>query len=108
MHDDVIGRAAALSETIGAVRHWRVFRRAVNDFVGVLASVPDYPAAEFSIDEIGVLRTLSEGVIDRIEQRVSAQDDSASVQRGFVEAVYDIRRRLELIDEWRRHFLVRA
>jgi len=104
-HTDVIAGATALSDTIGTTTHRRTFQHAVNDFVGVLVSVLDYPAAEFSIDEIGLLRRLSEGVIERIELRLNTPGDSTNVQVVLVEAVYEIRRRLELIDEWRRHSL---
>ena len=105
MKADIIAKAVELSETIGEANHRHALQHAVRDFMDLLTVVPDYPATEFSSDEIGTLRTLAEGVIARIEQRVSTHDDSATAQLELVGAVYEIRKRLEQIDQWRRHFL---
>jgi len=74
------------------------------EFAHLLTTVPDYPPREFSTDSIGVLAQMAEDVITRIERRVSTGDDSGAVQLDLVEAVYDIRRALEEIDRWRRHY----
>lgn len=105
MKSDIIAKADELSETIGKTDHGHALRHAVRDFVDLLTVVPDYPATEFSTDEIGALRARAEEVIARIEQRVSTTDDSATAQLELVGAVYEIRKRLEQIDQWRRHFL---
>ena len=105
MKSDNVAKARELAETIGEATHRHALRHAVRNFVGLLAVVPDYPAREFSSAEIGALTTSAEAVIARIEQRVSTDDDSTTVQLELVGAVYEIRRRLEQIDQWRRHFL---
>ena len=104
MEPDVMAKAVEFAETIRTTRHGHAFEKAVEGFVRLLATVPDFPPAAFSDDAVGSLQSLSEQVIARIEQRVDTQQDSASVQQDIVESVYDIRRALEDIDRWRRHF----
>ena len=103
MEADVMAKAVDLAETIRTAKHSHAFEKAVEGFVRVLATVPDFAPAAFSDDAVGSLQDLSEQVIAEIEQRVSTQHDSASVQQNIVEAVYDIRRALEDIDRRRRH-----
>jgi hypothetical protein len=58
----------------------------------------------FHAISIALLTTLGEEVIARIEERVSAGVDSDSVQRELVSDVYGIRREVEEVDRWHRHF----
>lgn len=106
MPADVVRQAVELAGAIRETARRRAFEKAVRGFVQLLATVPDHPAREFSGEQIEVLRTLAESVIDRIEERISVDDDPASVQMELAGAVYEIRRRLENIDQWRRHFHV--
>ena len=104
MEADVMAKVAEFAETIRTTKHRHAFEKAVKGFVRLLATVPDAPPETFSDDAVRSLLSMSEQVIAQIEQRVSTQQDSASVQRDIVEGVYEIRRALEDIDRWRRHF----
>jgi hypothetical protein len=104
MEPDTVAKAAAFAETVRTAAHSGAFKKAVDGFVQVLAAVPDYAPAMFSDQAVGALLELSEQVIEQIEQRINTQQDGASVQQDIVEAVYDIRRELENIDTWRRHY----
>lgn len=105
MEPDVVTQAVELSGAIRETSRRRAFEKAVREFVQLLATVPDHAAGEISSEQIEVLGTLAESIIDRIEERISVDDDPASVQLELAGAVYEIRRRLENIDQWRRHFL---
>ena len=99
----VVDAAARLNDA-----HWRrPFEHAATRFIQVLGSVPDCRAHEISDAEVGTLQKLSEGVIGRIEARIDAGADSAAIQRALAGKVYEIRRLLEEVYEWRRHFAVR-
>jgi hypothetical protein len=74
------------------------FANAVGQFVRVLATVPDCRPIELSSDAVSLLKTVSGGAIERIEQRVSTKDESSSGQVELVNAACDIRRELEEID----------
>ena len=104
MEPDPVADAAEFAETVLTASHSHAFEKAVHGFVQVLATVPDYPPAMISDDAVRALLALSEQVIEQIEQRIITQQDGASGQRDIVEAVYEIRRVLEDIDRWRRHY----
>ena len=85
--------------------HRRAFQHALAEFVAIIRSVPDYPPAAVSLDEMHSLTAAAQSVIDDIEHRVIAADDSVGVQVTLVETVYAIRGGLEEMDRWQRHFL---
>jgi hypothetical protein len=85
--------------------HARQFRHAVSEFVRVLGTVPDEEADTVSTDEARVLRTLGENVIDAIEARVPDIASAADAQ-ALVSSVYEIRRLLEEVHDWRRHYAI--
>jgi len=95
-------RAAFSVRDAGPLRR---FRRAVEDFVNVLAAVPDEGAGALSVDGVQALQTLGEDVIDRIEERV-ADIDKASDAQTLVAAIYEIRRLLEEATLWRQHYAI--
>ena len=100
----IVTKAVALSETIQRANRPHALEAAVTEFTHLLTTVPDHAPRELSTDSIGLLARLAEDVITRIERRVSSGDDSGAVQLDLVEAVYGIRRALEEIDRWRRHY----
>ncbi len=88
--------------------HWRrPFEHAAGRFVRLLGSVPDCGAHEISDAEVRTLQGIAEGVIGRIEARIDAGGDSVAVQRALAGRVYEIRRLLEEVYEWRRHYAMR-
>ena len=104
MDSDVIARAAGFADAIVTARHAHAFDKAVDRFIDLLARVPDSPAGSLSDEAVQTLLASSEQVIARIEQRV-ADEGSMAEQKRLVRSVYEIRRRLEEIDRWRRHYL---
>jgi hypothetical protein len=85
--------------------HWRrPFEPAATRFVRLLGSVPDCGAHEISDAEVRAMQRIAEGVIGRIEARIDAGAESAAIQRALAGTVYEIRRLLEEVYEWRRHF----
>ena len=105
MESDVLAAAAGLTAAIRDTHRRYPFETAVRDFVKLLATVPDYPATDFSAETISTLKTLAEDVITHIEARLSIGDDPSADQQQLASAVYEIRRLLEEIDHWRQHYL---
>ena len=77
----------------------------MREFVGALAHVPDFPAAEFTPLEIEQLSATAEQVIEAIERRLENSKDRVATQQELAESVYEIRREMEEITRWRRHYL---
>ena len=102
---EVVEQALAISDAVRRATHRHAFQRAVGAFVQLLTTIPDYAPREFSSDAIAVLCSLAEGVITHIEERLSTGRDPERVKVDLAEAVYDIRRALEEIDTWHRHYV---
>jgi chorismate mutase len=83
----------------------RAYLKQLRDFVAALSRIPDYPAGTFSSVEIAQVSSTCERVITQIEQRIEAGDDPSGVKQQLAEAIYDVRREMEEVARWGRHFL---
>jgi hypothetical protein len=101
---ELLGAISAAAEGLSSASG-RSFLKLLRDFVGALAHVPDFPSAEFTPLEIEQLSATAEGVIEAIERRIERGNDRVTAQRELAESVYEIRRELEEIALWRRHYL---
>lgn len=105
MTNRIVADAAQAAFRVRDAGHLKGFRRAVDDFVRVLASVPDERAGSVSADGARALQTLGEDVIDRIEERIADIDHAADAQE-LAGDVYEIRRLLEAANTWRQHYAI--
>jgi len=105
--------ADAIAKAIDVFTHVRdavsrqSFEHAVSQFEQLLGRVPDAAPADISVEEIGVLQTFSEEVIERIEARVERAAVSGPHEQMLISRLYEIRRLLEEIDSWQRHVATR-
>jgi hypothetical protein len=105
--------ADALANIIDAVSDVRdavgrhPFEHAVSRFAQVLGCVPDTEPADVSVDEIGLLQTFSEEVIECIEVRVARATVCGPHEQMLISRLYEVRRLLEEIHRWRHHFATR-
>jgi hypothetical protein len=105
MTSHIVADAAKAAFRVRDAGHLRRFRHAVNDFVEVLAMVPDEATGAVSNEGVHTLETLGQDVIDRIEERV-ADIASAGDAQELVSDVYEIRRLLEEAQRWRQHYAI--
>jgi hypothetical protein len=101
---ELLGAISAAAEGLSSASG-RTFLKLMREFVAALAHVPDFPAAEFSTLEIEQLSATAEQVIEAIERRLENNRDKVATQQELAESVYEIRRELEEITRWRRHYL---
>jgi hypothetical protein len=97
--------SAAAHDVVTHTASSRSLRRLIRDFVDVLARVPDYPATEFSPLALEQLSSKAEHVIAAIERHIENSDDPNGARQEFAEAIDDVRRRIEELNRWRRHYL---
>jgi hypothetical protein len=102
---DLLKAAATAAQELMSTASSRSLRQLAREFVDALARVPGYPAAEFSPLEIEQLSSTAEHVIAAIERRIDDEDDQSSARQELAETIYDVRRNLEEISRWRRHYL---
>jgi hypothetical protein len=101
---ELLGAISAAAEGLSSASG-RTFLKLMREFVGGLAHVPDFPAAEFTPLEIEQLSATAEQVIEAIERRLENSKDRVATQQELAESVYEIRREMEEITRWRRHYL---
>jgi hypothetical protein len=81
------------------------FLKSVRDFVAALSRVPDCPPDTFSSVEVAQLSSASERVIGTIEARIESGQDASGIRQQLAESIDELRRELDEISRWRRHFL---
>jgi hypothetical protein len=101
---DAVGLAAAVEAALVQDR----FERAVEDFVKFVRRVPDSDPLAWSDASLDSIGNAAEKVIEAIESRIDDGKDSQRTARHLAADVYAIRRALEEIHIWRRHFRGRA
>ena len=103
MESSIVERAVASYEVVRAATRRFAFEKGVDAFARILADIPARPPENFSDEDFRLLKTVAEGVIECIEQRVDTQKDPGADQLRLVKALYEIRRDVEVVDRWHRH-----
>jgi hypothetical protein len=101
--DAIVNAMSVVTQVRDAVGR-RPFEHAVGEFTQWLGRVPDAGPCELSARDIGLLQTLGEEVIERIETRVSRAAVCGPREQMLISRLYEIRRLLEEIHQWRRHY----
>jgi hypothetical protein len=102
MESSIVERAVTSYEVVRAATRRHAFENGVEEFARILADIPIRPPDNFSDEDFRLLKTVAEGVIECIEQRVDTQKDPGADQLRLVKAVYEIRREVEVIEQWHR------
>jgi len=107
MGSGIVEVAVNVAHDAGASTRLHPFEEAAGNFARLLGGVPDCAAGELGNREIARLFELGSEVIDVIEQRLDEGSVPESHAVLLVGLVYRIRRHLEEIEIWRRHYAVR-
>jgi hypothetical protein len=102
---DLMRAASAAAQGLSSDASGRTFRRLLEDFVNAMARVPDHPGGDFTSVEVEHLSATAEHVIAAIERRLDGSDEGSGTRQELTECIEDIRRNLEAIGRWRRHYL---
>lgn len=101
---DLVDLLLAHSNAVAAATRGKAFDTSVQKFTEALATVPDHPHAEMSQASFDLVNGLAEQVIAHIERRIDEAEDKELLKEEMAESVYAIRRVLEEMFQWRRHF----
>ena len=104
MSAELLANATEAAFAIDVSSRGGAFDAAVQRFVTILKSIPDYSPTEISNDDAGAIVAMAESVIGQIEARLSVGDDKERIQSDIAEGIYDIRAALEQIYIWRKHY----
>jgi hypothetical protein len=85
-------------------QHKAAFLHNLGLIVGALGAIPDSPPHEFTVEAMKRLRELVEETVEAIEQRIDSGGDRNKVQQELAATVYAVRRRMEAVEIWVRHY----
>ena len=79
------------------------FTRTLASIVSALGVIPDSPPQDFTAAAIVRLRELADETVVAIERRIDSGADDDKTQQRLAGTVYEVRRRMEVIDVWFRN-----
>jgi hypothetical protein len=78
------------------------FTHKLGQIVGALGTIPDAPPKAFTAEDLVRLRELAEDTIEAIERRIDSGGDDETVQQRLAGTVYQVRKRMEVVELWFR------
>jgi hypothetical protein len=102
--DDQLAEAIAIVNGLPDTRRGGAFVAGVERFVAFLGTIPDNKFSDVTESVVVTLRREADRLVDCIENRLELKGDRSSVQQKLASGVYDIRRNMEQIELWLRHY----
>ena len=84
--------------------HYGAFTRKLAHMVSALGAIPDSSPLHFTKDDLIRLRELADEAVEAVERRIESGGDDEASQQQLAGTVYEIRRRMEAVEIWFRHF----
>jgi hypothetical protein len=81
----------------------RTFVDEIAHLVKVLGTIPDSPPVDFTVSDRNRLREIVDMAVEAIELRIDSDEDSDSKKQHLASTIYEIRRRMEVIETWFTH-----
>jgi len=79
------------------------FTHKLGQIVGALGAIPDAPPKAFTAEALVRLRELAEETIEAVERRIDSGGDDQTVRQKLAGTVYEVRKRMEVIELWFGH-----
>jgi hypothetical protein len=83
--------------------HRRTFVDELAHVVTALGTIPNSPPVDFTVSDRNRLREIVDEVVEAIERRIDGDQDDDSVKQHLASTIYEIRRRMEVIETWFTH-----
>ncbi len=96
----------ALDTRVQALRrehHGRAFVDELAHVVTALGTIPDSPPVDFTVSDRNRLREIVDLAVEAIEIRMDSDEDDDSKKQHLASTIYEIRRRMEVIETWFTH-----
>ena len=99
-----LAEAIAIVNGLPSTRRGGAFVADVERFVAYLGAMPDNRVADITESMVASVRREADRIVDCIEQRLEQGGDRSSVQQKLASGIYDVRRSMEQIELWFRHY----
>ena len=71
--------------------------------ITALGTIPDLPPGDVGAGDRARLREIADEIIEAIERRIDGEKDSESTKQHLASSIYEVRRRMEVIEAWLTH-----
>ena len=99
-----LAAAIAIVKDLPNTRRGAAFVADVERFVACLGAMPDNRASDITEPVVASVRREADRIVDCIEKRLEHGGDRSTVQQKLASSIYDIRRNMEQIELWFRHY----
>ena len=81
-------------------QHHRAFTHMLAHFVTAIGELPDSAPQDFTTESMVRLRELADEAVDAVERRIDSGGDNVGDQQQLAGTIYEIRRRMEMVERW--------
>lgn len=99
-----LGEAIAIVNGLPNIRRGGAFVADVERFVAYLGAMPDNRVSDITESVVASVRHEADHIVDCIEERLENGGDGSSVQQKLAASIYDVRRNMEQVELWFRHY----
>ena len=89
-------------QELRVAQHHGAFTHTLAHVVTLLGELPDAPPESLTPDTMARLRELADEAVDAVERRLETGDDDQAAQQQLAGTIYELRRRMEVIELWFR------
>jgi hypothetical protein len=98
-----VSAIGAMAHALGREEDRRTFVSGLAQVVTALGAIPDSPAVDFTVGDRDRLRTIADEVVEAVERRIDGGRDNEAVKQQLASTIYEVRRRMEVIEGWFTH-----
>ena len=99
-----LAEAIAIVDGLPNTRRGGAFVAHVERFVACLGAMPDNRVSDITESLLPSVRRESDRIVDFIEKRLDQGGDRPSIQQKLASSIYDVRRNMEQVELWLRHY----
>ena len=99
-----LAEAIAIVDGLPNTRRGGAFVAHVERFVAFLGAMPDNRVSDVTESLVVSVRREADRIVDCIEKRLEHGGDRSSVQQKLASSIYDVRRNMEQVELWFRHY----
>jgi hypothetical protein len=99
-----LAEAIAIVDGLPNTRRGGSFVAHVERFVAFLGAMPDNRVSDITESLLPSVRREADRVVECIENRLEHGGDRSSIQQKLASSIYDVRRNMEQVELWLRHY----
>jgi hypothetical protein len=99
-----LAEAIAIVDGLPDIRRGGAFVADVERFVAHLGAMPDNQVTDITESVAASVRREADRIVDCIENRLEHGGDRPSIQQKLASSIYDVRRIMERVELWFRHY----